>query len=301
MSEPSSNLDALIAALEAAVAAGHTPSVSTHLAAIDDAMKDANPLARATTYAHVKAVTGDPLKAAEVLEDIGHLVDGDATLHYQIGCYRRLGKDGDGALAAFCRATDRDASHVDAWMARGTLLDDRGDPGAAIEAYRHVVLLAPAEPDAWRNLGNSLAALTFFDQAIEAYRTALSCAPDDEMIGFLLASAHQAKGDIDQANALLPAGMRTRLGRITEVTTVRAGLALACRFHQAEAHHEPTAQDVLASLELEAPPSEPTAIEVRDREAYLVPFGPVVLLCDPDPVRTGLPNRFFDATQLVTG
>ena len=301
MSEPSSNLDALIAALEAAVQAGHAPSIARHLAAIDEAMQADNPLVRATTYAHVKSVTGKPLEAAEVLEDIVHLVDGDATLHYQIGCYRRQGEDRDGALAAFCRATDRDGTHVDAWMARGTLLDDRGDPGAAIEAYRRAVLLSPADPDVWRNLGNSLAALTHFDQAIEAYRTGLSCAAGDETITFLLASALQAKGEIDRANAELPEAMRARLGRIGEVVHEREEATLVCRFHHTDAAHQRSAREALGTVELDTVPAAPTSVAVCGRNAFLVPHGAAVLLCDPDPVREGLPNRFFDATQLVTG
>lgn len=301
MSEPSANLDALIAALEAAVQVGHAPSIAKHLAAIDEAMKGDNPLVRATTYAHVKSVTGKPLEAAEVLEDIVHLVDGNATLHYQIGCYRRQGKDADGALAAFCRATDRDGSHVDAWMARGTLLDDRGEPDAAIEAYRRAVLLSPGDPDVWRNLGNSLAALTHFDQAIEAYRTGLSCAAGDETITFLLASAYQAKGEIEQANATLPEALRDQLGRISEVEHERDAATLVCRFHRTEAAHEETARDSLGAVLLETVPAAPEPVDVRGRNAFLVPYGSVVLLCDADPVRVGLPNRFFDATQLVTG
>ena len=301
MSDESANLDALIAALEAAVQAGHAPSIAKHLAAIDEAMQDDNPLSRATTYAHVKSVTGRPLEAAEVLEDIVHLVDGNATLHYQIGCYRRQGQDVDGALAAFCRATDRDGTHVDAWMARGTLLDDRGEPGAAIEAYRRAVLLSPGEPDVWRNLGNSLAALTHFDQAIEAYRTGLSCAAGDETITFLLASAYQAKGEIERANAALPEAMQAQLGRISEVVHPRGTVTLACRFHHTDAAHESAARELLEAVELTAVPTAPTPVTVRERSAYAVTSGPVVLVCDPDPVRNGLPNRFFDATQLVTG
>lgn len=304
MSEPSANLDALIAALEAAVQVGHAPSIAKHLAAIDEAMKGDNPLVRATTYAHVKSVTGKPLEAAEVLEDIIHLVDGNATLHYQIGCYRRQGQDVDGALAAFGRATDRDGSHVDAWMARGTLLDDRGEPGAAIEAYKRVVLLSPGEPDVWRNLGNSLAALTHFDQAIEAYRTGLSCAAGDETITFLLASAYQAKGDIERANATLPEALVQRWGRVEEVAVSRDGSTIACRFHVTGDRREATVDAVRRRLEnLPVTTSGPVAIRIAEHPALLVP-APAgntvdVLVCDVDPVREGLPNRFLDATTLA--
>jgi tetratricopeptide (TPR) repeat protein len=297
------DLDAEIAALRAAVDARDEADAAERLAVIERALGRLNPLLRGMTYAHVQAVLGRPERAAAVLEDLLELMPEDGMIHHQLGCYRRAARDDEGALAAFTRATELDATRVDAWLERGTLLDARGEPQRAIEAYRQVILRAPAEVDGWRNLGNSLAALACFDQAIEAYRTALRLAPGDETLAFLQASAHQAKGDLEAANAGLPAAVRERVGQVAEVRVQALGLELRCRFHApperlearrsaAEALLHAVAPELTAAPETLFPWPRGRSFVVR-QEAWL-------LVCDRDAVRPG-PHRFFDATETVEG
>lgn len=295
------DLDAEIAALRAAVDAHDVADVAERLATIERALERMNPLLRGMTYAHVQSVLGRPERAAAVLEDLVELMPADGMVHHQLGCYRRAARDDDGALAAFTRATELDASRVDAWLERGTLLDARGEPQRAIEAYRQVILRAPAEVDGWRNLGNSLAALECFDQAIEAYRTALRLAPGDDTLAFLQASAHQAKGQLEAANAELPATLRERVGRVAEVKVETHGLDLRCRFHARDeqvAARRAAAEAVLLAVAGELAAGSAAAFPWQWKGSFVVRQEAWLLVCDRDAVRPG-PHRFFDATKTV--
>lgn len=296
-----SDLDAEIAALRAAVAAHDGATVATQLAIIERALDRMNPLVRGMTYAHVQAVLGRPAQAAAVLEDLLELVPADGMIHYQLGCYRRAARDHEGALAAFTRATELDASRVDAWLERGSLLDAKGEPQRAIEAYRHVILRAPAEVDGWRNLGNSLAALGCFAEAIEAYRTALRLAPGNDTLAFLQASAHMARGDLEAANAGLPAALRERLGEVVEVRALAQGLDLRCRFHAPPQHvgaRRAAAEALLHAVAEELAATPNPAFPWPRQGSFVVRQEAWLLVCDRDAVRPG-PHRFFDATETV--
>lgn len=293
------DLDAKIDALRRAVAAGDGGSITAQLAAIERDLEPMNPLVRGMTYAHVKSVLGRPEEAAAVVEDLLELIPDDAKVHYQLGCYRRAAHDEDGALAAFTRAVELDASLVDAWVHRGVLLDARGQAEQAVEAYRHAMLRAPTEVDVWRNLGNSLAAMTCFDEALEAYATALSLRPDDPTLSFLIASAHQARGDLQQANAHLPEVMRRELGAVVEVRAPGRGLDLRCRFHAPTPNEtilRATARDLLATIQAELGDA-PGDLPLTREGSFVVEHQRVLLLCDADPLRPGLPHRFFDASS----
>lgn len=296
------DLDATIDALRQAVGAGDRDAIAEHLAAIERRLEAMNPLLRGMTYAHVKSVLGQPQEAVAVVEDLIELMPDDGRVYYQLGCYRREARDDDGALAAFTRATELDGAMVDAWIHRGVLLDARGEPQGAVEAYRHAILRAPTEVDAWRNLGNSLAAMGCFGEAIEAYRTATGLRPDDPTLGFLVASAHQAQGDLAQANAVLPAAMRDELGPAIEVVVSSAGVTVGCRLHaraSREAVLRAAAERLLQGVGQALAEQDPRGWPVAREDSFVVRHQQRLLLCDVDPVRPGLPHRFFDATGVV--
>ncbi|MCA9705274.1 MAG: tetratricopeptide repeat protein [Myxococcales bacterium] len=299
-SEP--DLDATIDALAQAVAAGDREAIDARLAAIEPQLQAMNPLLRGMTYAHVQSVLGRPDRAVAVIEDLLELMPDDGRVCYQLGCYRRAAGDDDGALAAFTRATELDGALVDAWIHRGMLLDGRGESQLAIEAYRHVILRAPAEVDGWRNLGNSLAALGCFDEALEAYRTATRLAPSDDTLAFLIASTHQAMGDVAQANAGLPQAMRQELGPVVELRAPGPGPDLRCRLHVPQAREaalRAAADELLAAVRRELGPKRPRSLPHARTDSFVIEHGGVLLLCDVDPLRPGLPHRFFDATGVV--
>lgn len=295
------DLDDEISALRAAVLAHDEAAVERCLAIIERALERMNPLLRGMTYAHVQSVLGRPERAAAVLDDLRELMPEDGMLHYQLGCYRRAARDEDGALAAFTRATELDPSRVDAWLERGTLLDARAEPQQALEAYRQAILRDPTQLDAWRNLGNSLAALECFDEALEAYRTACSLAPEDDTLAFLIASAHQAKGELEAANTRLPAALLDTLGAVHEIGIEAHGLALGCRFHAPHERapaHQRAAEGLLHALARALAAESITAFPWAWQRAWVVQRAHRLLLCDRDAVSPG-PHRFFDATVTV--
>ncbi len=296
------DLDATIAALQTAVESGDRPAIATHLATIEERLQAMNPLLRGMTYAHVKSVMGEATEAVSVVEDLLELMPDHGIVYYQLGCYRRAAGDPEGALVAFTRATELDPSLADAWINRGVLLDARGEAEQAVEAHRQAMLRAPTEVDVWRNLGDGLAALGHFDEALEAYRTATGLRPDDPSIAVLVSSAHQAKGDLEQANASLPAAVREERGPVQEVRVQSGARVLCCRFHaptERDAAFREAARALLDDAVPVAGEREEEAFPVAHEGALLVWHEGQVLLCDVDPGRPGLPHRFFDASTTV--
>lgn len=290
-------LDARIDALRQAVANHDGTAIAEQLQAIDTDMAQRNPLIRGTTYAHVQAVLGKPEEAASAIESLLEVTN-DPMLHYQLGCYRRDAGLVDEAVAAFETATSLRPDLVDAWLSAGILRDGQGDAVAAVAFYRQAVVRAPADADVWRNLGNSLAALRHFEQSAQAYTTALSLRPQDDTIAILLASTHQARGDIEAANAILePLG--SEIGLVVEVSRQRATDVVRCRFH---CRATDTAAAARAKTLLHALDDEPlTDGERRTDAGWLVRTSDTVLLCDPDQACPDRPHRFMDASRLVLG
>ena len=298
----STDLDATIAALAAAVERDDRSAITASLEAIEAELSTMNPLLRGLTYAHVKSAMGQPGEAVAVVEDLIELMPEHGVVHYQLGCYRRAAGDDPGALAAFTRATELDGSLTDAWINRGLLLDAQGRSQRAVEAFRYAVLQQPSAVDGWRELGNGLAALGLFDQAIEAYQTAEGLRPDDAGVRMRVALAFQAKGELDEANARLYAAGGEALGRVEQVSRAAGDRVLCCRFRApvdgVEAHREAAER----RLEQAGPVAAETADEafpLAHEGAQLVAHGGQVLLCDVDPTRPGRPDRFFDATRVV--
>ena len=272
--------------LQTAIAAKDPDAVQSALEAIEADLQDADPLTRAAAYAEVQHLRGRPLDAAQVLDDVLAVIGDDARVHHQVGAFREKGDDIDGALRSYERANAADPMFTEAWVARGVLLDRRGDAAEALTCYRNAMLSDPQHVDTWRNMGNCLAAQRKFDEAASAYDTALGLAVGDRTIAFLRASAHAAKGDLETADRLLPDALREELGRPFEE---RVGDAV-CRFFapaQFEAERRAKAKALLES------------IDALPTDVYCVEFEGVRYVCDADPVTKDRPHRFFDASTAV--
>ncbi|MEM6991339.1 MAG: tetratricopeptide repeat protein [Myxococcota bacterium] len=292
------DLDARMDALRHAVEAKNGDAIADQLQAIDTALETETPLVRATTYAHVQQQLGRPLDAAAVLEDLLSVAGDHAATYYQLGCYRRDGGQTARALEAFQRAASIDPMMVDAWMALGTMLDDQGQAEQAVVSYRSGMLADPTDVGVWRNLGNSLAALGHFSESVSAYDTALGLLPNDLTLVVLRASAFQAQGEIERANASIPTTLRSQIGVVVEVRLDGADQDLRCRFHT-DPQYVDRSRQAAAALLAEAKADLADELPRRCGDGFLARCGETVLLCDPDPRRDGLPTRFFDATGLV--
>lgn len=303
MSSAASDFDAELAALRAAVSSGDRSGAAKHLRAIDTALAGiSSPVVRGLAYARVQAEIGHADVAVTVLEDLLELIGDDALIYHQLGCHRRQAADAQGALAAFAKACELDPTRLEAWLSLGTLLDERGEPEVAIDCYREALRRDPMDFDVWRNLGNSLAALERFDEAVAAYDSASSRRPDDRTVTLLRAAAHQAKGEIDRANALTPSELQASVGEVVEMLDTSGEPVIACRFRSVPAQREAqerAAAAVLGQVRQELATMDELVHTASRSRWFLVRQGAVVLVCDRDPARPDHPNRFFDASELV--
>lgn len=295
VTQPNADLDALIVRLRTAVHAGQRQVVGVTLQKIETILEGLNPLMRGTSYAHVQSVLGRPAQAAEVIESLLQLMPEAAMLHYQLGCYHREAHATEPALAAFSKALELDPALVDASIQSGTVLDTMGEHAQAIEAYRHGVLHAPTEVDVWRNLGNSLAAIDRFDEALQAYGTARQLLSDDDTVGLLIASCHVAKGDLVAGNAAIPPRLRDAVGEFVEVRHGSDDTDLRCRFHATKAQRQAAEDAAHALLNVVAADTNTDT----EREHYIVSQGSTRIVCEQDASTPKRAHRFLLCTTLV--
>ncbi len=114
---------------------------------------------------------------------------------YQIGCRREDEADADGAIAAYRRAIEADAQHVDAYINLGRLLHERGDTAAALQAYQSALSLRPDDALAAFNLGVLLEDTGRLDDAAAAYQRAIDADPRAADAHYNLAGVFERLGD----------------------------------------------------------------------------------------------------------
>lgn len=189
-----------------------------------------------------------------------------------------------------------------ALLEQGTQLDADGKFDDAESAFRTATAAAPENPEAWRRLGDSLAALTRFDDALQAYRTATKFAPDDPALATRLAQVHLAQGELNLANTERSETHRAEHGEVVQlgVGEVR-GLPFCCRFF-ATAERRDALEDAAKRLMDFIVPAvhEVPGFPMRPEQGMFVVERPGVrLICDVDEARPKRWSRFFDATRLV--
>ena len=114
---------------------------------------------------------------------------------YQIGLGREDEGDADGAIAAYRRAIETDAAHVDAHVNLGRLMHERGDTAAALQAYETALSLKPDDPLAAFNLGVALEDCGRLDDAAAAYQRAIDTDPRAADAHYNLAGVLERLGD----------------------------------------------------------------------------------------------------------
>jgi len=75
-----------------------------------------------------------------------------STAFAQIGLYRLLDKDWDGAVRVLERAVQGDPTNVQAWVWLGQAYQNSGNRGKATDAYQRALQLNPSQPDALKGL-----------------------------------------------------------------------------------------------------------------------------------------------------
>ncbi len=140
--------------------------------------------------------------------------DTDASATYLDEGQRALGRhEFHAAVAAFSRATERDATNAYAWFALGYSFDEVGALEDALECYDRALVLEPDHEKALFNKANALDELGRTDSALSVYSQLLEINP------------HHAKGWNNQGHILY------RLGRQEDACACyRRSLELEPRF-----------------------------------------------------------------------
>jgi tetratricopeptide (TPR) repeat protein len=104
------------------------------------------------------------------------------------------------AIDAYARAARADPDHADAWVGWGTALADNTEHELALEKFEKAITLAPKDPLAAFNRGNSLLRLHRLEDALESYQKAKALGHDDSHS--CIRSTLLKLGRLSQANSI---------------------------------------------------------------------------------------------------
>lgn len=107
------------------------------------------------------------------------------------------------AWSTLGQVADSDADDALVWYLKGVTLARLGCPEQAIQAYRKSLERKQAGADwAWAGIASTLAEMRRFPEAIEAYRSAIKAAPDNDEWRYQLAIALKDGGRASEALAI---------------------------------------------------------------------------------------------------
>lgn len=146
---------------------------------------------------------------AAILEATLRRDPSDADAAANLGAFRQLMGDADGAIAAYEQALRRDPDHLQANVELAIVLTAAGQPARAVALLRHATTVAPDQARPHLTLANALRKQGDADGAIASYRRALAI--DDTS-----PEAHNNLGIVlEQKNELTEAA--THFQRATEL------------------------------------------------------------------------------------
>lgn len=178
--------------------------------------------------ARAAAASGDPARAAEVLDELRTL--GDARVEDLRDLARARCATSRWAEAAdvASQALQKDPTHADTWVLLGHVETARHRPVDAARAFGEAVKHAPRRADAWRGLGEATLVQSRHREADDAARKAVALAPQDPRAHLLMGQVEQAQGQLRKARAALEQGLAVAGG--SEVATpIRLALAEVLR------------------------------------------------------------------------
>lgn len=114
--------------------------------------------------------------------------------------YRLADKNLDDAEALLRRATQTAPDFADAWIALGSILQERLKYMDAIAAYKKATVLQPGNATAWGGLGGAYAVAMYPEESTEAFAKSIALNPN--LPNVLIGQGHALKTLGDQAGAL---------------------------------------------------------------------------------------------------
>lgn len=106
--------------------------------------------------------------------------DGDAELHYQLGCCLADAFEINSAIAEFERAVELDPDHVDALFRLGYCCDLRGSDDKALECYERAEAIKPAHANVLLNLGLIYEDKGDYERALDLFERVSAADPFNE-------------------------------------------------------------------------------------------------------------------------
>lgn len=157
------------------------------------------------------------------------------------------------ALDAALAALDEDGDDVTSLRVAGKASVELGRADA-LDYLRRVTALLPEDADAWRDLGDALAAEGRLSEAVDAWTTGASLRPDDSRLLVSLGHAALAAGMTEEATSYLRRAAeiapRNRSATLSLVDIYRAGERFDDALGVARSVWENEPDDVLAALDV---------------------------------------------------
>jgi Flp pilus assembly protein TadD len=128
------------------------------------------------------------------------------------------------ALDAAARPQALAAAELPLWQARAEAAGAAGDSVEATEAWRAICSIAPGDWRAWLNLGRGLLKLRRFDEAAQAYETALGLSGPNVDIIAELGLVYERTDRVDRLSSLLDSPLAAGIDKagLAELWAIRA-------------------------------------------------------------------------------
>ena len=140
------------------------------------------------------------------------------------------------AIAQYRKAIARDARYVKAWRNLAFVLAHRKDTGAAVDAYRMALAVAPDDHATRFNLGFVLHETLQFDAAIAEFEQVVKLAPNHDRAWYGLGLCREHLGQTEQAADALKEAARL------QYFNPHAGYHLALVYHKLGRHDDARAE-----------------------------------------------------------
>ncbi|MCC3536641.1 MAG: tetratricopeptide repeat protein [Microcoleus sp. PH2017_25_DOB_D_A] len=134
-----------------------------------------------------------------LIDEDGQTSEQKAELFFEQALLYRSAEDYAKAIASYDKALEFKPDKHEAWINRGSALDDLGRLEDAIASYDKALEIKPDYHEAWNNRGIALRNLGRLEDAIASYDKALEFKPDDTSAFYNKACCYALHSQIDQA------------------------------------------------------------------------------------------------------